>query len=305
MELSIFSGVARSGGFDAVVADAKASAEAGFACYWMSQVVQQAEAMNIIGAAAQHVPNIRFGTSVVPTYPRHPMVMAEQAMTTSLLTGGRFTLGIGLSHQPVVEGMWGYSFHKPLRHAREYLDALMPLLAGDAVSLAGETITARGKLDIDAPAPPVLLAALGPQMLRLAGARCAGTITWMTGARTLATLTVPTISEAAAAASRPAPAIVAGFPIWVTDDVEAGRASAAQTFLVYGHLPSYRAMLDHEGLGGPEDLAIIGDEGACAGRLEELAAAGVTQFAASEFATNREDRDRTRAFLASRLGGRS
>jgi len=89
MELSIFSGVARSGGFDAVVADAKASAEAGFACYWMSQVVQQAEAMNIIGAAAQHVPNIRFGTSVVPTYPRHPMVMAEQAMTTSLLTGGR------------------------------------------------------------------------------------------------------------------------------------------------------------------------------------------------------------------------
>jgi 5,10-methylenetetrahydromethanopterin reductase len=229
------------------------------------------------------------------------MVMAEQAMTTSLLTGGRFTLGIGLSHQPVVEGMWGYSFDKPLRHAREYLDALMPLLAGDAVSVSGETITARGKLEIDAPEPPVLLAALGPQMLRLAGARCAGTITWMTGARTLASLTVPTISEAAAEAGRPAPQVVAGFPIWVTDDVEAARANAAQTFVVYGHLPSYRAMLDHEGLGGPEDLAIIGDEAACGARLDELAAAGVTQLAASEFASHPEDRARTRAFLVSRL----
>ena len=194
MEIGIFSGVAASGSFDAIVADAKASADAGFASYWLPQIVQQAEAMNLIGAAAQHVQGIRFGTSVVPTYPRHPMVMAEQAMTTSMLTGGNFTLGIGLSHKPVVEGMWGHSFDKPVRHAREYLEALMPLLAGEAVSFAGETITARGRLAIKAAQPPVLLAALGPQMLKLAGARCAGTITWMTGAATLAGLTVPTIS---------------------------------------------------------------------------------------------------------------
>ncbi len=301
MEIGIFSSVAGGGGLDAVVADAKASAEAGFASYWLSQIVQGPEAMNIIGAVAQHVPGIRFGTSVVPTYPRHPMVMAEQAMTASMLTGGRFTLGIGLSHKPVVEGMWGYSFDKPVRHAREYLDALMPLVGGEAVSMVGETITARGKLTIDAPQPPVLLAALGPQMLKLAGSRCAGTITWMTGAGTLGSLTVPTISEAAADAGRPAPEIAAGFPIWVTDDVDAARANAAKTFLIYGQLPSYRAMLDHEGLGGPEDLAIIGDEATCAGRMDELVAAGVTQFAASEFAGNPEDRARTRAFLASRI----
>ena len=301
MELGIFSGLAGSATIDAVVADAQASADAGFTSYWLPQIVQQAEAMNIIGAVAQHVPTIRFGTSVVPTYPRHPMVMAEQAMTTSMLTGGRFTLGIGLSHQPVVEGMWGYSFDKPLRHAREYLDVLMPLLAGEAVSVAGETITANGKLAIRADEPPVLLAALGPQMLRLAGARCAGTITWMTGAATLAKLTVPTISEAATAAGRPAPEIAAGFPIWVTDDVATTRENAAQTFLIYGHLPSYRAMLDHEGLKGPEDLAIIGDEAACGARLDELEAAGVTLFAASEFAANPEDRARTRAFLSSRI----
>ncbi len=300
MEIGIFSGVAGRG-FDAVVADANASADAGFASYWLPQVVQQAEAMNIIGAAAQHVPKIRFGTSVVPTYPRHPMVMAEQAMTTSMLTGGRFTLGIGLSHKPVVEGMWGHSFDKPIRHAREYLATLMPLLHGEAVSFAGETLTARGKLDIQAPEPPVLMAALGPQMLKLAGAQCDGTITWMTGARTLADLTVPKISEAAAEAGRPAPQIAAGFPIWVTDDADRARADAARTFAIYGQLPSYRAMLDHEGLAGPEDVAIVGDEATCAGSMDELVAAGVTQFAASEFADNAEDLARTRAFLAGRL----
>lgn len=301
MDIGIFSGAAGSSGFESVLADAKSALAGGFESYWLPQIVQQAEAMTLIGALAQHVPGLRYGTSVVPTYPRHPMVMAEQAKTTSMLTGGRFTLGIGLSHRPVVEGMWGHSFDKPVRHAREYLDALMPLLAGEAVSFAGETITARGKLEIYAPEPPVLLAALGRQMLRLAGARCGGTITWMTGATTLRTLTVPTIGEAAAAADRPPPQIAAGMPIWVTDDVDTARANAAQTFAVYGQLPSYRAMLDHEGIAGPEDLAIIGDETTCAGRLDELEEAGVTQFLASEFANTPEDRRRTRAFLASRL----
>lgn len=302
MKIGIFSSAAGAGGgVDAIVADAKASADAGFDSYWMSQIVGHADAMTIIGAMAERVPNIRFGTSVVPTYPRHPMVMAEQAMTTSMLTGGRFTLGIGLSHKPVVEGMWGYSFAKPIRHAREYLDALMPLVRGEAVSVAGETITARGKLEIKAEEPPVLLAALGPQMLKLAGARCAGTITWMTGAKTLAKLTIPTINDAAAEAGRPTPEVAAGFPIWVTDDAAAARANAAKTFEIYGQLPSYRAMLDLEGIGGPEDLAITGDEAACAARVEELIAAGVTQFAASEFANNTEDRQRTRAFLTGLL----
>ncbi len=303
MEIGIFSGVTGGGGLAAVLADAKAAQEAGFPSYWMPQIVQQAEAMMIISAMAPQVPDIRFGTSVVPTYPRHPMVMAEQAMTASMVSGGRFTLGIGLSHQVVVEGMWGHSWSKPVRHAKEYLEALIPLLDGEAVSFAGETLTARGKLEVRAERPPVVFAALGPQMLKLAGARCDGTITWMTGAKTLGSLTVPTISEAASDAGRPAPEIVAGMPIWVTDDVDAARTAAAETFAIYGQLPSYRAMLDREGLGGPEDLAIIGDEAECAGRVDELAAAGTTQFIASEFASDADGRQRTRAFLASRLPG--
>ncbi|MEZ5375851.1 MAG: TIGR03564 family F420-dependent LLM class oxidoreductase [Acidimicrobiales bacterium] len=301
MEIGIFSGAAGAQGYDALVSDVRAAAEGGFHTYWVPQIVGRAEAMNLIGAVAQQVPGIRFGTSVVPTYPRHPMVMAEQARTTSLLTGGRFSLGIGLSHQPVVEGMWGLSFDKPVRHAREYLEALMPLIGGEAVSYSGETITARGKLEIDAETPPVLVAALGPQMLKLTGSRTDGTITWMTGAATLGSFTVPTISEAAEAAGRPTPHVVAGMPIWVTDDVDAARAQAAKTFEIYGQLPSYRAMLDREGCAGPADLAIIGDEATCQGRVDELAAAGVTHFAASEFASNPDDRERTRAFLGSLL----
>lgn len=301
MQIGIFSSYADGRDLDRLIADAADAAERGFASYWLSQIVQQAEAMQLIGVVAQQVPDIRFGTSVVPTYPRHPMVMAEQAMTASLLTGGRFTLGIGLSHQVVVEGMWGHSWAKPVRHAREYLDALMPLLRGEVVRAEGEEIVARGQLAIDAPTPPVLFAALGPQMLKLAGERCDGTILWMTGAGTIRDHTVPTINEAAEAAGRATPEIAAGFPIWVTDDVDTARATAAKTFAIYGQLPSYRAMLDREGLEGPADLAIVGDEATCADRLDELVAAGVTQLAASEFAPDDEGRSRTRAFLASRL----
>ena len=301
MDIGIFSGIGGSAGLQPLIDDVAAANDAGFGSYWLPQIVQQAEAMNLIGAVAQHVPDIHFGTSVVPTYPRHPMVMAEQAMTTNLVTGGRFHLGIGLSHQPVVEGMWGLSFDKPVRHLREYLDALMPLVSGEPSRAAGETIVARGQLEIDAPTPPVLVAALGPQMLKLAGRRCDGTITWMTGEATLAELTVPTITDAAAEAGRPAPQVMAGFPIWVTDDVDAARAEAAATFAIYGQLPSYRAMLDREGIDGPADLAIIGDEETCGQRLDAIEAAGVTLFAGSEFASDPEGRQRTRAFLASRL----
>ena len=303
MDIGIFGGSLGKGGYEAMVADVKAAAEGGFHSYWLSQIVGQADAMTLLGAIAREVPDIQLGTSVVPTYPRHPMVMAEQARTVNLMSGGRFNLGIGLSHQPVVEGMWGYPFDKPVRHAREYLEALMPLVRGENTRAEGETITARGQLTVGDPSmvPPVYLAALGPQMLKLAGRMCNGTITWMTGARTLAELTVPTISEAAAAADRPAPHVLAGMPVWVTDDVDNARAKAASVFEIYGQLPSYRAMLDREGVEGPAQLAIVGDEATCQGRVEELQAAGITHLAASEFADNAEDRARTRAFLAGLL----
>ena len=303
MKIGIFGGPLGKGGYEAMVADVAAAAEAGFDSYWLSQIVGQADSMTLLGSISREVSDIRLGTSVVPTYPRHPMVMAEQARTVNLMSGNRFNLGIGLSHQPVVEGMWGYSFDKPLRHAREYMEALMPLVRGENTSAVGETITARGQLTVgdSAEVPPVYLAALGPQMLKLAGRTCDGTITWMTGAKTLGSLTVPTITGAAAAAGRPEPEIVAGMPMWVTDNVDHAREMASKIFEIYGQLPSYRAMLDREGIAGPADLAIVGDENSCRARIEELQAAGVTKLTASEFADNAEDRQRTRALLASLL----
>ena len=301
MKIGIFGGTIGRNGFDSLVDKISAAADAGFHTYWMPQIVGQADSMTLLAAVARRVGGIRLGTSVVPTYPRHPMVMAEQALTTNQLAGGRFSLGIGLSHEVVVTGMWGYSFDKPLRHAREYLDALLPLLAGEETRAEGETVVARGRVTVAAEPPPVYLAALGPQMLRLAGRRCDGTITWMTGAGTLASHTVPTICAAATDAGQDEPEIIAGLPIWVTDDTDRARRAAGVTFEIYGQLPSYRAMLDREGIEGPADMAIVGDEDTCRARVEELGAAGVTQFAASEFADNAEDLFRTRAFLAGLL----
>lgn len=303
MDIGIIAGSLGRGGFDAMVDDADQAAQAGFHTIWLSQIVGEADAMTLLGALGREVPGIRFGTAVVPTYPRHPFVMAEQARTVNVLSSGRFSLGIGLSHKPVVEGMWGESFDKPVRHAKEYLEALMPLIRGENTRAKGETIVARGQVNVGDPAevPPVYLAALGSQMLKLAGRMCGGTITWMTGAKTLASHTVPTITEAAEQAGREAPEIVAGFPIWVTDAVDRARERASTVFEIYGQLPSYRAMLDREGLDGPADLAVIGDEATCTARIEELRQAGVTQLTAARFADNVEDVARTTAFLSGLL----
>jgi F420-dependent oxidoreductase-like protein len=225
------------------------------------------------------------------------MVLAQQALTLSLVSGGRLKLGIGLTHALVTEGMWGIPWDRPVRRLNEYLDGLLPLLAGEEAKATGETMSTRGSLAIPgAVAPPVFVAALGPQMLRVAGRRTAGTITWMCGAKTLADHVVPTIRSAAAEVERQAD-VVAGFPVCVTDDVDAARAFAAEKLAVYGVLPSYRAMLDREGLAGPADVAIIGDEDAVGEQLDALGATGIDELSALVLLRNNEERDRTHALL--------
>src|SRR5436190_16689568 len=158
--------------------------------------------------------------------------------------------------------MFGLSFDKPLRHMREYLAVLMPLLHDGRADVDGETLSAHAAVQIDRPPTQVLVAALGPKMLELAGAVADGTVTWMTGAATLAEHTVPTITAAAERAGKAAPRVGVSLPICLTTDVDAARERAAKVFNVYGILPSYRAMLDREGAAGPADVAIIGDENA-------------------------------------------
>jgi 5,10-methylenetetrahydromethanopterin reductase len=273
-------------------------ADDGFASAWLSNIFGL-EALTALAVAGSHVPGIELGTAVVPTYPRHPAVLAQQAMTAALAVGpGRLTLGIGLSHQIVIENIYGYSFDKPARHMREYLSILLPLLDGYPVSVDGSTVSAHIGLSTPrADRVPVVLAALAPQMLRLAAEQTAGTVLWMTGPATVRDYIVPTITAAATAAGRDDPRVVCLLPVCVTSDPDAARAQAAEDFAIYGQLPSYRAMLDREGAAGPADVALVGDEDAIAARIMDLAAAGVTDFVAIEFARGEAERQRTRGLL--------
>jgi 5,10-methylenetetrahydromethanopterin reductase len=281
-----------------VVDQVQRMADAGLAAANVSQIFGY-DALTLLALVGREVPDIELMVSVVPVYPRHPIALAAQALTVQAATGGRLTLGIGLAHQIVVENVFGYPFERPARHMREYLTALVPLLAGEQVAYQGETVTAAtlGPLEVDAPAPTLLVAALGSKMLELAGTMADGTVTWMTGPATLASHIVPTITTAAAEAGRPAPRISVGLPLCVTDDVEAARERAARVFGIYGTLPSYRAMLDREQAAGPADVAIVGDEQSVAAQLAALADAGATDFNAAIYAGG-EERDRSFALLA-------
>jgi F420-dependent oxidoreductase-like protein len=277
---------------DAVVGQVAKLAELGVATAWSSQIFGY-DALTLLAVVGREVPDIELGTAVVPTYPRHPVMLAAQALTTQAATGGRLVLGIGLSHQIVIEGMFGYSFDRPARHMREYLSVLMPLLGGQTVSFKGETLSANTmtplEVEVDRP-PPVLLAALGPTMLRLAGQHTAGTVTWMTGPATIASHIVPSITKAAEDAGRPAPRVAVGLPVSVTTDAERARETADRTFAIYGQLPSYRAMLDREGAESPAHVAIVGDEGTVASQIRAVAEAGATDFSAAPFGSSDEIR---------------
>lgn len=284
---------------DSFVERVRTTKDAGFPSAWAPQIFGL-DALTALAVAGREVPDIALGTAVVPTYPRHPMTLGIQALTTQVATGGRLTLGIGLSHQIVVENMWGISFAKPARHMKEYLSALMPLLGDKAVSYDGETLKAMGQLQLskDIPPPSVIVAALGPVMLKLAGTITDGTITWMTGPKTVGSHIVPHLTEAADAAGKPAPRIVVGLPVAVTDDEGAARELASRVFSVYGHLPSYRAMLDREGAEGPEHVAIVGDESSVRAQIEHVFTQGATELMAAPFF----EQERTLALLAGLSG---
>ena len=284
------------------IADAVANAQAaeadGFASVWFSHIFGL-DAMTACALAGHNTERIELGTFVVPTFPRHPQAMAQQASSTNDAAGGRFTLGIGLSHQVVIEMMLGLSFAQPAKHMEEYLAVLLPLLREGKVSFAGDVYKVNANLEANgAPAPPsVIVAALGPKMLQLTGASADGTATWTTGVKTLGDHIVPTITKAAADAGRPAPRIVAGLPVCVTEDPDAARELAAKQFAVYGTLPSYRAMLDREGAANPGDIALVGDEDTVAAQVAQLADAGVTDFGASLYGSE-EQVTRGRALMA-------
>ena len=299
MRIGTMGNAVNTGTIDEVIAEAAEVAADGFHSFWVPQIFGH-DALTVLAIVGREVPGIELGTAVVPTYPRHPMMLAQQALTTQAATGGRLALGIGLSHQIVVESMWGMSFDKPVRHLREYLSVLMPLLEGKPVGFVGDDYQVHGAVTVAGGSrPAVLVAALGSQMLRVTGALADGTSTWCVGPKTLREHTVPTLLQAAADAGRPEPRVVAALPVCVTDDVDAARARAEQVFAIYNTLPSYRAMMDIEGVSGPKDLAIVGTEAEVLDQLAEVAAVGVTDLNAGVFPGDPEEAARTRAVLRS------
>jgi len=276
-------------------------ADAGLDHAFASQIFDH-DALTLLAVAGAQVPGIALGTGVVPVYPRHPMVLAQQALTVQSATGNRLLLGIGLSHQVVVEGIWGLSYDKPAAYMREYLSSLLPLLRGEVVHSDGERVTTNAFMPIGIPGvepPPVLVAALGDAMLKLAGTVADGTITWMTGGGTVESHIGPRIRAAAQAAGRPEPRVVVSLPIAITSEAERARVAEQinADLAIYPTLPSYRAMLDKEGAQGPADVAFIGDEESVAASIEKLAAGGDTDFVAA-MVGDAEERRRALSLLS-------
>jgi 5,10-methylenetetrahydromethanopterin reductase len=297
MKYGIFGSAVNEGTLDDVVAEAASAERDGFAAYWAPNIFGL-DALTALAVVATKVPRIELGTSVVPTYPRHPHAIAQQAHTVAAASGGRFTLGIGLSHKVVIENMFGMSFDKPVRHLREYLSVLMPLSRNEPANFDGEVYRVHATVNVKgSDGFSVVVAALGEQMLRVTAALADGTLTWCTGPVTLASHTIPTITRAAEEFGRPSPRVIAALPVCVTGDREAAAVRAADTFAAYGSLPSYRAMLDREGVAGPADIAIIGSAAEVQDRVAALADIGVTDFAAVEFGATPDEVADTREAL--------
>lgn len=305
MRIGIMTGDSgRNNTLDALVARGQEIERRGFASMWMANIFAL-DAILTLAIVGRETKRIELGTAVVPTYPRHPFAMAQEAVTANMAAGGRFALGIGLSHKLVIENMFGLSYDKPARHMREYLEVLAPMMRGEAVQHAGEVYRVATTLSIEAPSPTLLVAAMGDVMLKLTGELADGTVLWMTGAKTIETHVAPKLTASARAAGRPAPRIAAGIPIALTSDPDAARAWTAKNLVMYGHLPSYRAMLDREGLAGPADLALVGDEKVLDAGLARLRDAGVTDFIAALLPVDAGADRRTLDYLESRLAAGS
>ena len=290
---------------DRVVDLAQRAEDDGFTSLWFPSAVL-GDPLVAMAVAGHGTSTIELGTSVLQTYTCHPTLQGARAAATAMAMGRPgLTLGVGPSHQPVVELMQGMDYSHPGRHTEEYVQVLGGILRGETVAFYGADF----RVNVQPyPLPegftvPLLVAALGPRLLRVAGQHADGTITWMANARAIEAHVAPRIRAAADGAGRPAPRIVVGLPVAVHDDVAEARAVAGQQFAMYGTLPNYQRILAHGDVPGPAEAAIVGDEASVGAQVEALFAAGATDLWAAPFpiGADRDDRKastaRTRALL--------
>ncbi len=297
-------GLSAGGTLDRMIGQVQEAEADGFDSMWFAGGVG-VDPLTVIALAGRASERIELGTSVLPTYPRHPVSLAQQAAGVAAAIGAgdtaRFTLGIGVSHKPAVEDMLGMPYDRPGKNMREYLSVMRPLLHEGRVGFDGEFYKVRAAMAPPVGAPvPVLVAALAPVMLHAAGTLAEGTITWMANAKAVESHISPLIRKAATDAGRDEPRIVVGLPVAVCDDAGEGREEAAKQFAGYGQLPNYQRVLAHGGADGPADAAIVGDEASVTAQLQALLDAGGTDVWAAIFPVGgdrRASRQRTRALL--------
>jgi F420-dependent oxidoreductase-like protein len=292
-----------------MLADAIAAEAAGFCSAWVPQIPDDFDAMTAIALMGRVTQRIELGTAVLPIQSRHPVAMAQQALSTQAVCEGRLTLGIGPSHHWIVEGMFGLSYERPAHQVRTYLDVLNTAFAGPGpVDVENDRYRVHNPLDItDITPTPILLAALAPTMLRMAGELASGTILWLADERAISEHVVPRITQAATEAGRPAPRVVAGVPVVLCrdDEVDGARERANQLLGHAEYSPNYQRLLEHGDATDVADILAAGDEKAVRSRLERFRDAGVTDLSVRvlPIGADREERiaskKRTGEFLAS------
>ena len=293
--------------------DGRWAEEAGFSTVWVPQIPDEFDALTAAALIGAETERIEIGTAVVPVQPRHPVALAQQALSVQAVCGGRLRLGLGVSHHWIIDEMLGLPYERPIATMRDQLDVLEPALAGRPrmVDVENDSYRVHVPLDITDVGPtPVLLAALGPQMLRLAGERTDGTILWMADERSIERHVAPRINRAAQEAGRPAPRIVAGVPVCVCDDDRVDEAVARTNRLLAEAevSPNYQQLLTHGEAREVGDILAAGNEAAVTKRLRSFADAGATDVSIRvvPIGDTRDEliasRQRTRDFLSSLQG---
>jgi F420-dependent oxidoreductase-like protein len=292
-----------------LISDAQAAEQAGFASIWVPQIPNDFDALTMVTLMGRATTRIEIGTAVIPIQSRHPIAMAQQALSTQAVCEGRLTLGLGASHHWIVEDMLGLRYERPAHQMRNYLEVLNAAFAGPGpVDVENETYRVHNPLDITDVVPtPILVAALAPVMLRIAGEQGSGTILWMADERAISEHILPRIAKAAAGVGKPAPRIVAGVPVCLCakDEVDGARTWANQALGHAEYSPNYQRLLDRGDATDVGDILAAGDETAILERLRSFKDVGVTDLSVRvlPIGSNRteriESRRRTEAFLSS------
>jgi F420-dependent oxidoreductase-like protein len=305
MDIGLILGAGDGRTLDETITGIKDAERDGFSTVWVANIFGH-DALTLLALAGRETESVELGTAVVPTYPRHPYAMAQQAATANAAAGGRVVLGLGRSHQVVIESMLGLDYDRPISRMREYVTIVRALANEGNVAHAGKSYNVNAPLQMPDSKPlKIMVGALMPKMLELCGELCDGTLTWMTGPKHLASSIVPIMRGAAEKAKRETPRAVCSLPVCVTDNSDTARAFAAKQFEMYGTLPVYRACLDAEGAAGPEDIMLIGSEDEVREGLARVAEAGASDYYAAIFpedGTSTESYARTYDFFKA-LGG--